>query len=131
MIYENLSNHQTHSRNPGKNNEILKWRKYLSSNVNTTRQSLDSDKEKKRLFAFISTSFLFTRTSAAVNVFMFVRSSSSPAAVCEEPGGVHGSPLAAVLHCVVEAASLNRVYLREGGREEGVRGEMQLAAAAF
>lgn len=62
---------------------------------------------------------------------MFVRSSSSPAAVCEEPGGVHGSPLAAVLHCVVEAASLNRVYLREGGREEGVRGEMQLAAAAF
>lgn len=49
----------------------------------------------------------------------------------EEPGSVHGSPLAAVLHCVVEAASLNRVYLREGGREEGVRGEMQLAAAAF
>lgn len=37
---------------------------------------------------------------------------------CEEPGSVHGSPLAAVLHCVVEAASLNRVYLREGGRRE-------------
>lgn len=47
MIYENLSNHQTLSRNPGKNNEILKWRKYLSSNVNTTHQSLDTDKEKK------------------------------------------------------------------------------------
>lgn len=120
MIYENLSNHQTHSRNPGKNNEILKWRKCLNSNVNTTRQSLNTDKEnKKTMLAFISTSFLFTRTSAAVNVFMFVclrpRRLRLPR---EEPGSVHGSPLAAVLHCVVEAASLNRVYLREGGRRE-------------
>lgn len=117
MIYENLSNHQTHSRNPGKNNEILKWRKCLSSNVNTTHQSLNTDKEKKDcLLLFPLASYL----QELLQPWMFLclcvpRRLRLP---CEEPGSVHGSPLAAVLHCVVEAASLNRVYLREGGRRE-------------
>lgn len=84
--------------------------------MNATRQSLNTDKEKKTVFAFISTNFLFTRSSAAVNVFMFVRPRRLRLR-CEEPGSVHGSPLAAVLRCVVEAASLNRVYLRDGGSE--------------
>lgn len=84
--------------------------------MNATRQSLNTDKEKKTVFAFISTNFLFTRSSAAVNVFMFVRPRRLRLR-CEEPGSVHGSPLAAVLRCVVEVASLNRVYLRDGGSE--------------